>query len=355
MNERVVRGWRQAVQADSIWSGESTVRSESIGPQSHYLNNHSHLVTADLDHARESMDRMWERHRSVLKRGRTYGLRWHQAELVDTTLSYGHSPSALHVECGPMSDAFRVTMHETGRINHWVDGQRATATRKRGVLHRPGQELTLETEPFALLLLTFDGSYVRRCLQQRWDGPSPTVDWPTDFSLNTRSGRALKELTRWMAGELDRPDSVILTSGVAARSLERTLLTLFLDCMSEAGSVKELDPDYLNEPRVRRIEDWIDAHFAEPIGIEDLARIGGVSVRSVQTAFRRLRACTPMQVLHNRRLDAAHAMLRRAEPGTTVTQVAADCGIFNFGRFSHRFRERFGETPSRILARAMAR
>jgi len=331
------------------------VGADTFGARGHYLNNHSHLLTSDLDEAREAMGQMWERHRSVLKRGRTYGLRWHQAELVNATLSYGHTPSSLHVECGPMSDAFRISMHETGRINHWIDGRRAVATSTRAVVHRPGQDLKLEVEPFALLLLSFDGDYVREHLEQRFERASPAADWPTDFSLTTPAGRALRELTRWMAGELDRPDSEILVSEYAAHSLERTLLTLFLECVAENSSADKAPADHLSESRVRRIEEWIDVHYGEPIGIEDLAGVGGVSVRSVQLAFRRLRACSPMQVVVRKRLQAAHARLSRPGPGTTVTEVATACGFFNFGRFAGQYRETFGEPPSRVLARALAR
>lgn len=328
---------------------------ERLGPHGPYLQRYCQLETSDLDQARESMDRMWEHHRSVLKRGRSYGLRWHQTELASATLSYGQTPSSLHIECGPMSDAFRITMHEAGRVNHWVDGRRAVATSKRAVLHRPEQDLKLETEPFALLLLSFNGPYVRQHLEKRFERTLPAADWPTDFSLTTPAGRALRELTRWMAGELDRPHSEIVVSDCAARSLERTLLTLFLDCVAERLPTDEVPADHLCEGRVRRMEEWIDVHYAEPIGVEDLAAVGGVSVRSVQQAFRRLRACSPMQAVVRKRLQAAHAMLCHPQPGVTVTETATACGFFNFGRFSQQYREAFGEAPSRVLARALAR
>jgi transcriptional regulator GlxA family with amidase domain len=62
-----------------------------------------------------------------------------------------------------------------------------------------------------------------------------------------------------------------------------------------------------------------------------------------------------MEALARRRLEAARDALRVASPQTTVTQVAADCGFFHFGRFAFHYRRAFGETPSATLARARQR
>ena len=326
--------------------------ANSFSEREHYLVDHCRLVTTDLDEARESMGRMWERHRSVMKRGRRFGLRWHQAELIDTSLSYACTPSSIVVECGPVSDSFRIFMHEVGGFHHRIDGRDAVSTPTRAVVHAPGQELTMEIGPHALLLLTFDGACVRNCLDQRFERPPPIEAWPREFPLTTLAGAALRALCRWMARELDRPGAEILNCDRAAKNLERTLLSLFLDCVGENYPVDERKAQDLNVARVRQIEEWIDAHFDEPIGIEDLARHAGVGVRSVQTAFRRLRGCTPMQMVLRRRLEAAREMLGCAKPGTTVTQVAIECGFFNFGRFSSRYGDMFGKTPSQSLARA---
>jgi transcriptional regulator GlxA family with amidase domain len=173
--------------------------------------------------------------------------------------------------------------------------------------------------------------------------------------LTTPTGAALRALCRWTARELDRPGSEILGSDRAARSLERTLLMLFLDCMAEHYPVDRRKTEDLDVPRVRQIEEWIDAHFDEAIGIEDLARQAGVGVRSAQNAFRRVRGCTPMQMVLTRRLEAAREMLCQGTAETRVTQVATECGFFNFGRFAARYREKFGETPAQTLARARHR
>jgi len=90
----------------------------------------------------------------------------------------------------------------------------------------------------------------------------------------------------------------------------------------------------------------------EPITTADLARVAGVSARTVQTAFRDHRGCSPKEFLKERRLELAHLTLLAARPGATVTAIAHDCGLQHLGQFSVDYRRRFGESPSETLRRA---
>ena len=75
----------------------------------------------------------------------------------------------------------------------------------------------------------------------------------------------------------------------------------------------------------------------------DFARAAGVSVRTLQSSFKRDRHVTPMQYLRNLRLDAARARLLA---GTAVSEAALDTGFSHQGRFAQYYRSRFGHSPS---------
>ncbi|MFV2112543.1 AraC family transcriptional regulator [Micromonospora sp. LOL_025] len=92
-------------------------------------------------------------------------------------------------------------------------------------------------------------------------------------------------------------------------------------------------------------------HRAEALTVGDVAEALRVSVRTLQDCFRRELQTTPMAYLRARRLDAVHATLRAAEPGTSVTSVALDHGFTHLGRFAGEYRSRFGESPSSTLRR----
>lgn len=313
------------------------------------LAGYRRLETSDLDCAREAVGRMWEHHRSNLLRGRTYAIAWNQAELVDTTLSYVRTSSTIRVDCGPVGDTFHLTLHESGRINHWIDGRAAASTPGRAVLHAPGQSLRLETEPFRLLLLSFRASAVMQALEAWGDARPPPGGWLREFPLDGPSATSLRALCRWAALELDRPGGGALRATEAKRALERTLLMLFLQCVADPSGAGEREGEALAEAYVRRMEEWIEANFGEPVSVEDLAREAGVGVRALQVACRRWRGCTPMELLRRRRLNAAREAIRRAGPEETVTSVATACGFFSFGRFAGQYKAAFGQTPSQTL------
>lgn len=318
-----------------------------------YLANHCRLATTDPDEAESRTSSFWEKHRRVVV-GRPFRLRFCQANLRHTELSYIEEAAALSIECaGPAHSMFRIAMNESGRLDLFLNGEPCAQTPSQACMHAPGQHLCFSGGPMACLLLGFDARYVRSALIRRFGRLPAFESWAGAFAMDGAPAAALRSLTRWTARELDDKNTVLLTSPRAAASLERTLLALFLDCLASQYPI-DLDnrrADDLAVAQVRRVEDWIDAHIGDPVGIEEMAAVVGVSVRSLQVAFRRLRGMTPMQALQRRRLDHARRMLSHPEAETTVTTVAIDCGFFHFGRFSGRYRQAFGESPSATLTR----
>lgn len=103
-------------------------------------------------------------------------------------------------------------------------------------------------------------------------------------------------------------------------------------------------------PRLRQAMDFMVDRLAEPLTVAAVAAASGMSVRSLQTTFRRELGVTPVQWLRTQRLDRAHALLTGGAPGLSVTDVAYQCGFFHLGEFGAAFRARYGTTPSAVLA-----
>jgi AraC-like DNA-binding protein len=103
---------------------------------------------------------------------------------------------------------------------------------------------------------------------------------------------------------------------------------------------------------VRRIEEYIEAHWQEAITIDRLAAEAGVSTRAIFRAFERARGYSPMAFAKAIRLKHARQILTSGDPAVSVTAAAFRSNFASPGRFAREYREAFGELPSETLSRA---
>jgi AraC-like DNA-binding protein len=100
---------------------------------------------------------------------------------------------------------------------------------------------------------------------------------------------------------------------------------------------------------LRRARDHVDRHFAEPIDLETLAGVAGISKYHFQRLFTATYGRSPASYLSERRVERAQDLLRATN--LTVTEVCHAVGFSSLGSFSSRFREVVGETPSAFQQR----
>ena len=111
---------------------------------------------------------------------------------------------------------------------------------------------------------------------------------------------------------------------------------------------------HVNQARIRiakLAQEYIEEHYHETIRMEDLCRVIGVRLRTLQRYFKEYFDLTLSQYLKAVRLNAAHSELVVAHPSEqTVANIAIQNGFTHFGRFSVEFHEHFGRTPRETLA-----
>lgn len=92
----------------------------------------------------------------------------------------------------------------------------------------------------------------------------------------------------------------------------------------------------------------VEARAGEEPTVLELARLTGVSPEGLRCAFMESVGIGPANWMRSRRLDGARRdLLRAANTGETVTEIASRWGFWHFGRFSATYAEQFGEPPSR--------
>ncbi len=165
------------------------------------------------------------------------------------------------------------------------------------------------------------------------------------------------------------------TLGASARTLEASLLThgprlvalgalvraevlgaerghlVAVESLAEAMTVAMLrgaggrtTGAHARDPRIRAALERIHQSYAEPLGIEDLARAAGMSRFHFSRLFRESVGTSPYQYLVKTRVDRAAELLRSGR--ASVTEVALSVGFADLGRFARAFRAQKGATPA---------
>lgn len=89
-------------------------------------------------------------------------------------------------------------------------------------------------------------------------------------------------------------------------------------------------------------------NLSSPVTLEDLAGAAGCRPRALQRLFRTYRGDSPMGILRNYRLAAAHSAIRAGRT-TSIAELAMSLQFFNPGRFSALYKSAYGISPSSTL------
>lgn len=100
---------------------------------------------------------------------------------------------------------------------------------------------------------------------------------------------------------------------------------------------------------VNDLLEWLREAPIDMVSAADAARGTGHSTRDLREVCRAEIEMTLERLLTVRRLNLVRRALRRADPGTRVSDLALDHGFAHWGRFSALYREFFGELPSETL------
>jgi AraC-like DNA-binding protein len=157
-----------------------------------------------------------------------------------------------------------------------------------------------------------------------------------------------RRLVWFLIGEIENHGGVLPQGALG--EIEQVLLLTFFKANPNNCSHLLAVPVRGSAPwQVRRAEEYIEAHWDQPITVEALALATNSSARSVFHSFRRSRGYSPMAFVKLVRMRHARKMLMHPLPTTSVTDVAFACASSNLGHFAKDYCTLFGERPSETL------
>lgn len=272
-------------------------------------------------------------------------------EVTISQVSYG-SPVLIHAGVHP-ERFFCIQLVQRGEAEVTSGGRRVRSTRRIASVPAPGEPLEMRWQPQTTqTVIKVDVPAVHRYLggllgHQPEEAVRPTLTLDLDGDGN-----------RWMAiyelllAEIASGSRAGGPSAASAAAVQDLVLSSLLLHHPSNYLAELTDPAPRPTRRyVRRAIEYADQNLGEALTVAGLAEVAGVGVRSLQDGFREAVGSSPTAWIRARRLERAHADLLGAEPGdgTTVTDVALRWGFSHFGRFSVRYRERYGVSPQETL------
>src|SRR5213595_3959095 len=89
-----------------------------------------------------------------------------------------------------------------------------------------------------------------------------------------------------------------------------------------------------------RARDLADARYFEPLGVDDLAGVAGLSRAHFSREFRRAFGESPHAYLLTRRLERSAALLRNTD--RSVADICMAVGLVSVGSFTSSFTRSYG-------------
>lgn len=145
----------------------------------------------------------------------------------------------------------------------------------------------------------------------------------------------MASLSRDLAGDI-QPDRAFMDACVdfLARQLDRT---------DRRAPPVARRARHLSQRTIRTVRDFVEAHLANEISLQDMAAVSGLPSDSFARCFRASLGVAPYQYVQERRIRNAEALL--AGSALPISEIALDCGFSSQSHLNKAFKRLTGHTP----------
>ena len=195
--------------------------------------------------------------------------------------------------------------------------------------------------PYYSLVLELDPTIIAGLVTQV--GPAPfeadqpiRVD-PTEAEVADAALRLLRLL--------DRPGTLAVLGPQLSRELHFWLLS-----GRHGGAIRALGVTDSHAQRIARAVAILRRHYAEPIRIEALAGVAGMSLSAFHVHFRGITSLSPLQF--QKQLRLIEARRRMLAQGEAISDAAYGVGYESVPQFTREYGRMFGQPPARDIRQA---
>lgn len=166
---------------------------------------------------------------------------------------------------------------------------------------------------------------------------------PDDMGYIFRTGEDFTEMWNLCKMMFTRLSEGGNRAEAVCHSLMQAFLTMTLAIVDEQMGKKEVQEDYSDLGK--RTMEFIDRHFREPIGLQDIGNALHVSPYYMSHVFKDMSGYSPMQYLLKRRIGEAQTMLIHTD--RSIGEISQELGFETQSYFNLQFLRHVGMPPKK--------
>lgn len=231
-----------------------------------------------------------------------------------------------------------------------LDGAKQTTLGSHSYVYRGGDYLVVSADlpvsgqvleaPYAAVGVSLDPALIADLMLEV--GGAPADASPGRGLMVSRMDEGLVDAVGRLIGLLDRPGDAAVLGPMIRREIVWRLLA------GEHGDmVRQIGTKDGRLGRVQKVIARLREHYAEPIRIEHLAELAGMSETSLHRHFKAVTLMSPLQFQKQVRLQEARNRL--LSDGRDIAGVGFSVGYDSPSQFSREYSRQFGRPPGRDL------
>jgi AraC-like DNA-binding protein len=190
-------------------------------------------------------------------------------------------------------------------------------------------------EPFSAVSMTLDRAMIAALLLE---APAKVPAVAVSGMVVSDAGAELLDSIVRLLRLAERPADV----PVLGPAVRREIVWRLISC-DQGAIIRQIGLANGSLTHVARATRWIREHYDEPLRVDRLAAMAGMSVSSLYRHFRAATSMTPLQYQKQIRLQEARALLLTS--ARDVSQVGYLVGYESPSQFSREYRRLFGNSP----------
>ncbi|MDY6923039.1 MAG: AraC family transcriptional regulator [Pseudomonadota bacterium] len=236
-----------------------------------------------------------------------------------------------------------------------LEGAKNTTLGAETHAYRAGQYLVVSADlpvsgqvieaPYLAVGIPLDPAMIAELLVET-GGAAPETAPARALAVSDMDADLIDTVTR-LVRLANRPGEAAVLAPMIRRELMWRLLT-----GERADMVRQIGSAGGRLEQVRRAIRWLREHYAEPMRIERLAEVAGMSETSLHRHFKAVTAMSPLQYQKQVRLQEARNLL--LSRGRDMAAIGFAVGYDSPSQFSREYSRLFGQPPGRDLERLRA-